>query len=114
MKKVLQGIKDTWRTYAQGLDLAFNWMAARWTRVAAYFGIITVAQAIGLLIDFSVEALTISIATVALGAALSYASYRRERIMRARVEKALEGVDFDDTSGWIGPEDEGYPRRPQR
>jgi hypothetical protein len=91
-----------------------EWVTDRWYRVASYFGAATLINTVGLFVDFSWYWFFSTMAFAAYGSVLTYLTLVMEHDMRARVEEALADVDFNDMSRWIGPEDQNYPKRPQR
>jgi hypothetical protein len=114
MNRLIQAIKDLAQTIANTLEAAFEWLTDRAYRVAAYFTIVTLLMIATLILDFSWFWLIFAVFNAAFGTFLTVYAAREERDMVARVEEALAEVDFNDTSRWIGSEDEGYPKRPER
>ncbi len=114
MNELAQAIKNVATTIANTLEAMFEWLTDRAYRVAAYFTATTLINIVGLIIDFSWLWLITTIVLSLFGTYLTYVAVLDERDMRARVEEALSEVDFNDTSRWVGPEDENYPTRPER
>lgn len=111
---MIEKIKALAAALGQALEDIFEWMTERWQRVAAYFGVSLIINIIGLILDFNWLWLLLTVAVAVVGVWLTRVAWLNEQDMKARVEEALAEVDFSDTSRWIGPDDEGYPKRPER
>lgn len=102
------------RRAARFLEDFIEWMTDRWYRIGTYFAVVTVTSTVALVVDFSWFWLVVSVIAAVYTGWLTRESWLNEQDMKARVEEALAEVDFSDTSRWIGPDDEVYPKRPQR
>lgn len=111
---MLERIKAAAQFLAEKFEDFFEWMTDRWHRVAMYFGVSLIINTIGLILDFNWLWLLLTVAVAVVGVWLTRVAWLNEQDMIARVEEALAEVDFNDTSRWIGPDDEGYPKRPER
>lgn len=111
---MFEKIKRAARLLIHKLEYFFEWVTDRWYRVAAYFSMAMALNVVGLIVDFSWFWLATTVVATGYGVWLARVAWLNEQDMIARVEEALAEVDFNDTSRWIGPDDEGYPKRPQR
>lgn len=111
---MFERIKAAAHFLAEKVEGFFEWMTDRWHRVVIYFGAAVALQIVGLVDEFSWFWLVTTVATAGYAVWLTRVAWLSEQDMIARVEEALAEVDFNDTSRWIGPDDEGYPKRPER
>ena len=111
---MLERIKAAAQFLAEKFEDFFGWMTDRWYRIGTYLAVVTVTSTVALIVDFSWFWLVVSVIAAVYTGWLTRVAWLNEQDMIARVEEALAEVDFSDTSRWIGPDDEGYPKRPER
>lgn len=111
---MLQWLKGAALNIIGGLNAAFDWIFDRWVRSAVYFGVALVGNIAFLIFDFSWFWVAWAVFVATFGGWVTYRSYLSEREFLNRVAETLESINFNDKSGWIGPDDENYPKRPVR
>lgn len=114
MNSFIAAIRALGSALGTAIVAPFEWITDRWYRVAGYFGGAALINTVGLFVEFSWLWFIATVAMAIFGSVMTYLTLVIEHDMRARVEEALANVDFNDMSRWVGPEDENYPKRPQR